>query len=360
MAEPIFSRRNDMPLDWFKGLPGLEVPPQPVQITSVNRDKLFGPDHYEADPELTQAVNAALLLDMPLLLTGEPGTGKTQLAEKLAAELGVDLWKFETKAASTAADLFYQFDHVRRFQAAQPGAGAGDLHPLRFIDYGPLGKAILQGRPQAEAAAWFHGGELPAWITKLAAPRRAVVLIDEIDKAPSDFPNDALNELERHYFRLRELGDRTLEADPAHRPIVVITSNSEKQLPDAFLRRCLFHHLQPISPEKLQRIATRRLASLESGLGAGRLLNDAVQLFFDLRDEPAADDRRNLPRFELRKKPSTAEFLAFIGALAETGARSGEALTAERAMAWLATLVKAPEDQDAARQHPLLGGRRLG
>ena len=349
-----------MPLDWFKGQPGLARPPFPVEITSVDRKALFGPDHYEADPELTQAVNAALLLDMPLLLTGEPGTGKTQLAEKLAEELGVDLWKFETKAASTAADLFYQFDHVRRFQAAQPGAGVGDLEPLRFIDYGPLGKAILQGRSRAQAQDWFHDGQLPTWITDLPAPRRAVVLIDEIDKAPSDFPNDALNELERHYFRLRELGDRTLEADPAHRPIVVITSNSEKQLPDAFLRRCLFHHLKPISPEKLQRIATRRLASMHSGLGAGRLLNEAVQLFFDLRDEPGAGDRRNLPRFDLRKKPSTAEFLAFIGALAQSGARSQDALTPERAMPWLATLVKAPEDQEQATQHPLLGGKRLG
>ncbi|MFM2058596.1 MAG: hypothetical protein RLY71_2981 [Pseudomonadota bacterium] len=348
-------------LDWFKGQPGLAAPARPVQITSVDREKLFGPDHYEADPELTQAVNAALLLDMPLLLSGEPGTGKTQLAEKLAAELGVNLWKFETKAASTAAELFYQFDHVRRFQAAQPGAGQADLDPLRFIDYGPLGKAILQGQPREQARAWFHEGKLPDWITDLAEPRRAVVLIDEIDKAPSDFPNDALNELERHYFRLRECEGRELKADPAHRPIVVITSNSEKQLPDAFLRRCLFHHLQPIGATKLQRIAARRLASLATGLGPGTLLDGAVQLFFDLRDERIKDDdRRNLPRFELRKKPSTAEFLAFIGALAETGARSGDALTPERARLWLATLVKAPEDQALASQHPLLGGRRLG
>lgn len=349
-----------MPLDWFKGDPKVHKPPQPVQITSLDRETLFGPDHYEADPELVQAVNAALLLDMPLLLTGEPGTGKTQLAEKLAQELGVDLWKFETKAASTAAELFYQFDHVRRFQAAQPGAGQGDLAPLRFIDYGALGKAILQGLPRDAAAEWFHEGQLPTWITDLPAPRRAVVLIDEIDKAPSDFPNDALNELERHYFRLRELGDRELKADRAHRPIVVITSNSEKQLPDAFLRRCLFHHLKPISPEKLKRITLGRLASLKSGLGAGRLLDDAVQLFFDLRDERAKDDRRALPQFDLRKKPSTAEFLAFIGALAESGARSDDALTPERAKPLLATLVKAPEDQEQASHHPLLGGRRLG
>jgi MoxR-like ATPase len=182
-----------------------------------------------------------------------------------------------------------------------------------------------------------------------------VVLVDEIDKAPSDFPNDALNEIERHYVRVRELGEeRVLQADAAMRPIIVITSNSEKQLPDAFLRRCVFHHVRPMSAEKLKAVALKRLGAWAQGLTAGPLLDDAVALYFELRDEPLPGARRASVRFELRKKPATAEFLAFVGALVQSGASMQQGLTPELARPWLSTLVKSAEDWEAAAQHRLL------
>lgn len=205
-----------MPHQWFTG-------------TAVPRDSLFGPDSYDPDPALVDAVNMALYLDMPLLLTGEPGTGKTQLAEKLALDLEVDLHRFETRSVSQAQDLLYQFDPVARLHAAQLRVGADKLEPLRFIEYGPLGRAILQGLEKAEARKWFADGTLPGWCDETTPPRRAVVLIDEIDKAPTDFPNDLLTELERHEFCVREhkpddQPDAKLKANPAHRPIVIITA----------------------------------------------------------------------------------------------------------------------------------------
>ncbi len=331
-----------MTSNWFQGRPDIAVPSKPLEIESINRDTFFGADNYEAEDGLRDAVNTALLLDQPLLLTGEPGTGKTQLAEKLALELGLKLFKFETKSASVAQDLFYSFDHVARFQAASVSKDEAALHALRFIDFGALGKAVVQSLSPEDARKLFPEGQLPDWYR---GPSRAVVLIDEIDKASSDFPNDALNEIERHYFRVREVsGGLEVKAAARQRPVVVITSNSEKQLPDAFLRRCIFYHLQPVSPERLRRITLRRLAALK--VQSGPLLEDALQLFFDLRES----------KYDLRKRPSTAEFLAFVAALArEPGAVPDQALQPAHARRVLATLVKTPEDQAAAARHPKLG-----
>lgn len=329
-----------MASDWFKGTPDIPPATRPAKIDSIDRARFFGPDAYDAEPGLADAVNTALLLAQPLLVSGEPGTGKTQLAEKMALELGLPLCKFETRSTSVAQDLFYHFDHVARFQTAQSDTNKAALDPLNFIEFGALGRAIVESLPGADAATLFPAGRLPDWY---GGPRRAIVLIDEIDKAPSDFPNDALNEVERHYFRIREVGGgRVVSAAEALRPIIVITSNSEKQLPDAFLRRCVFFHLQPIEAERLRRIVVRRLAGLQ--VRPGRLLDEALALFADLRSRD----------YDLRKPPSTSEFLGFVAALASDGAAFDQALPVGLAQRHLSTLVKAPEDQEAARRHPRL------
>lgn len=329
-----------MALNWFQGSPGITAPQHPVVIESIDREALFGPAEYEADPALKDAVNTALLLGQPLLLSGEPGTGKTQLAEKLALELGLELFKFETKSASVAQDLYYTFDHVARFQAAHTSsADGGRPDPLQFIDYGPIGRAIVNSLDADAARRLFPSRGLPLWFN---GPRRSVVLIDEIDKAPSDFPNDVLNEVERHFFRIREVdGGLTVAAARNIRPVLVVTSNSERQLPDAFLRRCIFHHIQPISQERLERIVLRRLASV--GVRSGPLLEDTLALFFALRSEA----------YDLRKRPSTAEYLSFVAAVfADAGAERNRRLDATLACRHVATLVKSPDDLAAALQHP--------
>lgn len=323
--------------DWFTGTPGSTPPTKPIEINSIDRDRLFGADNYDAEPGSRDAVNTALLLDQALVVTGEPGTGKTQLAEKVALELGFPLFRFETKSSSIAQDLFYTIDHVARFQAAQVKIDGNSLDIRRFIDYGPLGRAILQSMEPDAVKRYFFGSTPPDWYS---GPSRSVVLIDEIDKAPIEFTNDLLNEIERHYFRIREL-DHGEEAKASRllRPFVLVTSNSERQLPDAFLRRCIFYHFPPITPERLQAIALRRLHGI--GVRDGQMLKSALQLFERLRSD----------ELDLRKRPSTPEFLSFLSILQRnTDVRSDRPIPNQAALQALSTLVKAPEDQELARK----------
>jgi MoxR-like ATPase len=249
---------------------------------------------YLPDAGLIQAVNIALLLEQPLLLTGEPGTGKTQLAYSVATELNLGtVQRFDTKSTSSFRDLFYQFDSLRSFRDAQnhtPG-----VSNLDYITFNALGEAIL--RANASIAGQYLKG-----VVHDGNATRSVVLIDEVDKAPRDFPNDILREIDQMCFDVPEINAR-FHAEPEFRPVVIITSNTERQLPSAFLRRCVYYHIPFPEPEKLKEIVSERLG--EEYPKNGKLLEDAVGLFYHLRSDT----------LNLKKKPSTAELLGWIIAL---------------------------------------------
>jgi MoxR-like ATPase len=293
------------------------------ELDTVTHDRYKNPSNYLAEPNLAHAVNVALLLDRPLLLTGEPGTGKSELANSVAWELGFgEPLKFETKSTSMARDLFYIVDTVGRFKSEQ------GRDPRASLSYCALGKAILfANEPKAVldylTPAMGHPGR-----------RRSLVLLDEVDKAPRDFPNDILNEIEHLRFTIPELGNATISAMPEYRPFVVITSNSEKDLPDAFLRRCVYHNLRFPERDTLKNIVARRLGEFTGAKSV--LLESALDLFFLLR------------KGQLRKNPATSELLDWLQVLRETQNGSDTALSQSLAENTLSSLVKTAEDQEKA------------
>jgi len=216
-------------------------------------------------------------------------------------------------------------------------AKAGDdevkAHPLEFIHYNALGTAILRAREEADVGHllpedFTHGGK-----------RRSVVLIDEIDKAPRDFPNDVLNEVEGMYFRIPELGNAEVRADADMRPVLIMTSNSEKNLPDAFLRRCVFYHIGFPDDERLREIVFSRMGEAVMKEKDGAFLGDALQVFARLRDTSAG----------LTKAPSTGEFLAWLQVMTAGGDGEAASLRSpEMVKPTLATLVKTVEDRPRA------------
>jgi MoxR-like ATPase len=248
------------------------------------------PAGYRADPGLQAAVNVALALGLPLLLTGKPGTGKTQLAASLAHQLGLPSpLRFDVKTTSSAKDLFYRYNALAHFH---------DSHFLEkspavesYITYEALGLAILLSLGPEKANPY-----LPKDLRD-RKPTRSVVLIDEIDKAPRDLPNDVLNEIENMTFTVWETGN-TFSADPSYRPILILTSNSEKNLPDAFLRRCAFYHIPLPTKEKLAEIVQTRLG-LNNGFSRSKL--DSALKHFE-----------KIQKLDLKKTPSTAELLSWI------------------------------------------------
>jgi MoxR-like ATPase len=226
-----------------------------------------GTTTYVATDDLKLAVNAAITLQRPLLVKGEPGTGKTMLAEELAAALGTELYTWHIKSTTKAHHGLYEYDAVSRLRDSQ--LGIEGVHEVRNY----LRKGTLWNAFEAE--------------------RRVVLLIDEIDKADIEFPNDLLQELDRMEFFVHETGE-TIRA--LHRPIVVITSNNEKELPDAFLRRCFFHYIAFPDQETLQRIVDVHFPGIAKALVA-----EALEVFFQLREVPG-----------LKKKPSTSELIDWL------------------------------------------------
>ncbi len=315
---------------WYLGNGRVKRGEGPVSLPTSLLEQHQDPAGYLADEGLVDAVNVALQLGQPLLLTGQPGTGKTQLAYSLAWELGFERpFKFETKSTSIARDLFYTYDALGRFHAAQTDEGSGNT--LDYIRFNALGRAILFANDPQNVKDLIppsaHGGR-----------RRSVVLIDEIDKAPRDFPNDLLNEVEDRYFKIPELGNLHIKAEAAFRPVLVLTSNSEKNLPEAFLRRCVFYHLPFPNRDRLTRIVSARLG--EAITGNRDLLNDALEIFDELRK----------PTTGLVKKPSTGEFLGWLRLVSGSANGAGvlrDPSAIERA---LCSLVKTVDDRDRARK----------
>jgi MoxR-like ATPase len=296
-------------------------------------EKLSGLDHpadYLAEPGLRDAVNVALTLGQPLLLTGEPGTGKTQLAGSLAYELGLPSpLVFNVKTTSSARDLFYRYDSLRHFHDAQ--FHKENIRVEDYITYEAFGQAILLSLDPGQANLF-----LPQSLRD-KGPLRSVVLVDEIDKAPRDLPNDVLNEIESMSFAVKETG-REFSSDQKYRPILVLTSNSEKNLPDAFLRRCVYYHISFPDAERLKQIVQRRL-KLTSEF-APDMLDHAVAHFQEIRE------------LGLKKQPATAEFLGWVEILRKMdidvkNLKSGEA----EALAFsYSVLAKTREDFDRLRQ----------
>ena len=226
-----------------------------------------GTETYVAPRELTLAVNAAITLERPLLVKGEPGTGKTLLAEEVARALGRPLFQWHIKSTSKAQQGLYEYDAVSRLRDSQ--LGDPRVHDIaHYIKKGPLWEAF-------------------------ESPERPVLLIDEIDKADIEFPNDLLRELDRMEFYVYET--QTL-VRAAHRPIIIITSNNEKELPDAFLRRCFFHYIRFPDRENMLRIVDVHFPGIKQAL-----VREAMEVFFDLREVPG-----------LKKRPSTSELLDWL------------------------------------------------
>ncbi len=271
--------------------------------------RFAGTEGYIASGPLVDAVNCSIALERPLLIKGEPGTGKTVLARHVAEGLGMPLLTWHIKSTSKAVEGLYVYDTVQRLNDSR--FGGGDVSDIsRYIKLGPLGRSF-------------------------AAEKRMVLLIDEIDKADLEFPNDLLRELDEMRFTIMETGE---EVAARERPVVLITSNNEKELPDAFLRRCIFHFIDFPGREMMKQIVDVHHKNLDA-----KLLDQVLIKFYWLREQN-----------ELRKKPSTSELVDWIAALLRSGITPDQV---ESHIPFLGALLKKEQDVEALESYDKRGGR---
>lgn len=294
---------------------------------------------YIIDAAQQYALDAAIELGQPLLLTGEPGTGKTMMAywaveylnKKFNNSFHPELLRFNTKTTSRASDLFYTYDALSHFQVANLKRNE-EVATEGFINFEPFGKAIAFSNPKPELGKRF-GLDLPE------TAKNSVVLIDEIDKAPRDFTNDLLDEVENYRFKIKELSDVQYEKEKDAKVVVIMTSNSEKNLPDAFLRRCAFYHIEFPKAEQLRKIVELHLGNEitnETKEGYDKLIS-----FFEKARDKA-----------VRKKPATAELIGWMKLLSMDGflTETNDAKRKEMLQRNLAFLVKTKDDLEAIKQ----------
>jgi len=280
-----------------------------ADLNSDGFSQFAGTQGYIASPALVDAVNCAIALQRPLLIKGEPGTGKTLLAQHVAEGLGLAIEKWHIKSTTKAQEGLYVYDTVQRLNDAR--FGEGDVSNIRaYIRMGPMGRAF-----QSEA--------------------RKVLLIDEVDKADVEFPNDLLRELDEMRFTVSETSD---EVVAVQRPMVIITSNNEKELPDAFLRRCVFHFIEFPDKELMKRIVAVHHPHLKT-----QLLDQVLVKFYWLREQG-----------ELRKKPSTSELIDWIAVLQRSGISISDI---EANIPFLGALLKNEKDTEALGKYHERGGR---